>query len=770
MDSPITSPRTTNRAAAGDGEHEAQKPVDAIIESIHVRRDETGWTVLTVSRNGMPESWVGIMPTVHEGLKVRATGEWEDSERWGRRFKVHNLIVQLPEASDPDALARFLAKLVPGIGERIAWRIVDTFGAETVALLEAPDPTKIATVRGVSEAKAAELCEAWNRNSVEGRLLIQLARFSIRGAVAQRVLKRYGGRSVEVCEKEPYLLAIEVEGIGWKTADKIARANNIPLDDLTRIEAGILHTFDTEVAGAGHCYADEGKLLAAASKLLDLGMDKIPDGISALERRGRVVRESGRVYPTGLYLAEKRVAARVARLLVAPAILQRFRTDPMDPLGEVQPELPVPPAERMAEIAEEAIVAFERRTNSQLAPVQKEAVHAAMRHKMLVITGGPGCGKTFLTRAILSAWAAAGFDIGLAAPTGRAAKRLSEATGKPASTIHRFLAFDPKEGRFTRNANNPLEQTALCIDEGSMADLPLAASFLEAVDDGARLVLVGDVDQLPSVGPGAVLRDLIDSGVVPVVRLTQIFRQAEGSRIITNAHRVNRGLVPDRPQGESDFFWVERTTPEHALAITMKIVTDRLATKGISTRDAVVLTPQRRGGCGVRALNKALQAALNPSGPCLTLGKAPEQIVYRVGDRVMQLKNDYQREVFNGDTGWVTRVNPEKTEMVVEIPDADGRPREVVYERKHFEHVVHAYACTIHKYQGSQSKAVVVILLREHFMMLSRQILYTALTRAEKLCVLVGDPEAVRMAVDETRREVRSTTLRERLTEACANQ
>ena len=728
-----------------------------------IHKEETGWTVMIVDRAGMPENWVGVMPRVSEGMSVRATGTMESGGKWGPQFRVQSLIVNMPSASDPDTLSGFLAKLVPGIGERLAWRIVDTLGDATIPALE-NDPDKIATVRGISLEKAKELCAEWQKHSIEGQLIVQLARFGLRGALAKKVLKTFAGRAIEVCEKEPYLLAIEVDGIGWKTADTIAKAVGVPLDSVTRMEAGLLHTFDEKVASRGHCFADQGKLLGHASELLGLGVDKLLTGVEALEQRGRIVRDGAKLYLSGLYRAEVRVAERLARLVVAPAILRRWQPDPMDPMGDGIPEQDVPPDERMGELAADAIDAFERGAGSALADIQRDAVRTAMLRKVLVITGGPGTGKTTCSRALIHALDMAGFDIALAAPTGRAAKRLSEATGRPASTIHRLLEFDPREGRFTRDATRPLEQTAVLIDEVSMLDVALAAHLLEAIDDGARLIFVGDVDQLPSVGPGAVLRDLIESCALPVVRLTQIFRQAEGSRIITNAHRVNRGEMPERNiTGESDFFWIERTEAEGARGIALRVITERLQNRGISTRDAIVISPQKSGVAGVHALNKALQEALNPSGPCLTLGKAPKETVYRVGDRVMQLKNDYERGVYNGDMGWVTMVDGEKTVLAV---DVDGR--EIVYERKHFEHLAHAYACTGHKMQGAQAKAVIVIMLREHFMLLSRSWLYTSLTRGEKLVVLVSDPEAVRMAVSETRRELRNTGLKERLVAACS--
>jgi exodeoxyribonuclease V alpha subunit len=435
------------------------------------------------------------------------------------------------------------------------------------------------------------------------------------------------------------------------------------------------------------------------------------------------------------------------------------RTD----LGEGgEPERASPPEEKLAAFAEEAIASFQQTTGMELAPTQKEAVRMAMRSKVMILTGGPGTGKSATSRAILYAFASAGFDISLCAPTGKAAKRLKEATGFAACTIHRLLGYKPDMG-FQYRAGSPLPRTAVLVDEASMCDVQLFANLLDGLHDGARLVIVGDVDQLPSVGPGAVLRDLIDSGIVPTIRLDQIFRQAQGSQIIVNAHRVNRGLPPvNTDDKDSDFFFIPRTEAASALATTLKIITERLERRGISTRDCMVISPQKRGKVGVDALNESLQAVLNPAGRGLVISER-HGITWREGDPVMQTKNDYEREVFNGETGCINQVDPERNQMLVKVDAGTADERAITYERKHFDNVALAYACTVHKSQGSQMKAVIVIMLNEHYRMLSRALLYTALTRGEKLVVLIADPKAIAIALSETRREVRDTGLRERL-------
>jgi len=775
--------------------------VDAVVVRVRQQRGESGWTVMDVDRAGLPELWVGIMPEMREGLPVRATGKIETHAKFGRQFKVSSIVTRMPEATDPDAVARFLAKLVTGIGDRLARRVVDALGADTIPCLEgtAEQLARVAAVKGVGEERARHLSEQWRKHSVEGQIMISLARFGIRGHIAKRVIKKYGGRSMEVCEKRPYLLALEVDGIGFKTADAIAKVMNTPLDAIDRIEAGIMYSFEETFLSRGHCYAPREAVIEAAAKLLDLDEGIVADGLGPLSEdalaKGRksyvddgyAVVEGDRVFPTALHRAEVRVTSRVVRLLRAPAVMKLHRSDPMadadamldDDVADIgrdvlaamgitapvqrtelgeggEPERPCPPEEKLTAFAEEAIVSFQQTTGMELAPTQKDAVRMAMHSKVMILTGGPGTGKSATSRAILYAFASAGFDISLCAPTGKAAKRLKEATGFAACTIHRLLGYKPDMG-FQYRAGSPLPRTAVLVDEASMCDVQLFASLLDGLHDGARLVIVGDVDQLPSVGPGAVLRDLIDSGIVPTIRLTEIFRQAQGSQIIINAHRVNRGLSPVNTDKDSDFFWIERTEAASALATTLKIITERLERRGISTRECMVISPQKRGKVGVDALNQSLQAVLNPAGRGLVISER-HGITWREGDPVMQTRNDYEREVFNGETGHIAQVDPERNQMLVKVDE-----RDVSYERKHFDNVALAYACTCHKMQGSSAKAVIVIMLNEHYRMLSRALLYTALTRGEKLVVLIADPKAVAIALSETRREARNTGLRERL-------
>lgn len=751
---------------------EAEKPLDAIVT--RVKSFDSGWAILSVERAGMPETWVGMAPDLKEGMPVRATGEWVKHDKFGSQFKFASLIVKMPDAADPGALATFLSRLVPGIGIRMTTHLVEALGADTIPALERNAYDLIGAVKGIRGKHADEhskaLCEEWQKHSVEGQLIVQLARFGIRGSVAKKVVKKYGGRAAQMVAEHPYILAMEVDGIGFKTADVIAKSVGIPHDSTVRMEAGLLYTFEEKVSSRGHCYVYRESLFDHAATLLEIGDGPLSDGLAAGVESGRFILEGAtdnpQIYLAALHRAEVRVAARLARLLTAPAIL-RIRDgmplDDMDFEGEDDPaplREEAPAAEVLAQHAEKAILSFEKQKGMTLAPLQKEAVRLVMREKVFVLTGSPGCGKTSTLLAIISALESAGFDIAMCAPTGMASKRMAQATGRQATTIHRLLGFNPEMG-FTKNAANRLSQSVVICDESSMVTTSLAASLLEAVDDGARFIFVGDVDQLPSIGAGAVLRDVIESEAVPVVRLTQIFRQAEGSRIITNAHRVNRGEMPEKPTGVSDFFWVERNDAEKAANTVIEVVTTKMAGRGFSARDCMVISPQRRGAVGINALNARLQEALNPSGPCITFGKAPHQTIFREGDRVMQTKNDYEREVFNGDTGWIKSVDADKKTMLVRVDE-----RDVLYEKKHFEHVSLAYACTGHKMQGGQSKVIVVVMLREHFMLLSRPWLYTSLTRSEKFCVLIADTAAVATALSETKRELRNTGLKERLRRA----
>jgi exodeoxyribonuclease V alpha subunit len=535
-----------------------------------------------------------------------------------------------------------------------------------------------------------------------------------------------------VVQRSPYRLALEVKGVGFKTADRLAHALGISHDHPERCQAGVIHVLE-ELSEAGHVYVPREELVPRVAQLLEVGEEHIEVALDSLYASERVVLDGRAVYLTYLHRAELDVTAAI----------QRLRSAPVKAIPGV----------------EAAIAAFEKRGNLQLAPSQRRAVELAVSERVAIITGGPGVGKTTIIRAIVSVFQSKRCDVRLAAPTGRAAKRLAEATSHEASTLHRLLEFEPRSADFQRNAERPLEADVVMVDEASMIDLALMRSLLVALPPKARLVIVGDSDQLPSVGPGAVLRDLLDSGIVPTVRLSEVFRQAESSGIVVNAHVILRGEMPetagpDAPSG--DFFIVPRKTPEEAAETVRELVAVRIPRRfGLDPRkDVQVLTPMHRGPAGTAALNEVLQQALNPEGPALDVRGQK----LRLGDKVLQTRNDYDHEVFNGDVGVITAVDPEERKLSVRFDST-----EVVYEEGEIEALTLAYAMSVHKSQGSEYPAVVFPLLTSHFVMLAKSLLYTGVTRARKLCVLVADPKALSLAVSDARREERRTRLAERL-------
>ncbi len=725
--------------------------VEGEVVKVTFENEETGFRVLRVEREGKstPEPWVGVMPVALPGTRVRATGRYEMDSKHGEQLRVETLLVVMPATTA--GVEKYLGSgVIPGVGPAYAKRIVEVFGDRTLTVLD-QEPERMRDVPGLGEKRAASIAKTWAAQKAVGAIMIFLQTHGVSPALATRIHKRFGPRAIDVVSRAPYRLSLDVWGVGFKTADKIARSIGIAADAPERAQAGVLQTLH-DVTARGHVFAPRAVLVPASANMLEQDEDRVELATDALARSKHVVIEDAgedvAVYPTALFEAEVNVAHRLRELLspsANPREIEALRA-------------------RLAAAVEPAIEAFEAGAKVKLAPAQRRAVEEAARNKVLVITGGPGVGKTTIVKAILAVLDRARVESKLAAPTGRAAKRMSEATKRDATTLHRLLDFDPKERRFTRDRKRPIDTGALIVDEASMLDVELANALLSALPDSARLVLVGDVDQLPSVGPGAVLRDLIGSNVVPTVRLTQIFRQAEGSLIVENAHRIQEGLPPqsaDAPEGA--FHIIHRTSGESAAETIQKIVTENIPKRfGLDPRrDVQVLSPMHRGDAGTMALNQRLQAALNPDGPAVSrFGRT-----MRAGDKVMQLKNDVERDVYNGDLGFVTSLDPEARQLSVRF-DED---REVVYEESDLDELTLAYATSIHKSQGSEYPAVVVPLLTEHFVMLSRNLFYTAVTRGKKLVVLVADPRALRMALAETRKEERKTWLAERIRRACAS-
>lgn len=747
------------------------------MERVTYASEASAFRVIKVAVEGRPAlvTVVGSYPPVAAGARVRVRGTLEMDPRHGEQVRAASVTEVAP--STLQGIERYLGSgMIKGIGEAYAKRIVAAFGLDTLKVLD-ETPERLREVEGLGRRRVEAVVEAWKEQRTVREVMVFLQAHGASPGLAVRVFKRYGAKAVAVVSRDPFRLALDVWGVGFRTADRIAAALGIGKDSPVRIQAGLLQVLH-DAGEQGHVYVPAPELFLHGARLLDLDSGdgdlpsdveaKLTSALGALASSRHVAVEGQgptRVFSSALHEAEVRLSTRLRQLLAsAPA--------------------PLPGADA-------AVTAFEAGAGVHLAPEQREAVATAARARVLVITGGPGVGKTTIVRAIVAMFRGAGLEVRLAAPTGRAAKRMTEATGQEAATLHRLLEFEPKKGTFRRGRAAPVEAQALVVDEASMIDLPMADALSAAVADDARLVLVGDVDQLPSVGPGAVLRDLIGSGVIPCVRLTRIFRQARQSLIVENAHRINMGerpLLPEAGDTSGDFFLVERRDPEAARATVVELLKTRIPRRfGLDPVDDVqVLAPMHRGAAGTAALNEALQEALNPGSPGLTRGGR----TLRVGDKVMQLRNDYDRNVWNGDVGKVLRVDPEEERLVVgfdprraatrrsedaptpthphgkeEVPAASFE-REVAYDASTLDELTLAYACSVHKSQGSEYPAVVIPLLTAHFVMLNKNLLYTAVTRGKRLVVLVADPRAVDLALGQVRNDERRTALAERLASA----
>ncbi len=712
---------------------------DAEVLRVTFERDDSTFRVVKLAIAGRkePVTLIGHFPRVAAGAHVRVRGVPEMDKKHGEQVRALAVTELAPRTLQ--GLARYLASgIVRGVGQKTAQRIVDTFGMEALAILD-EHPERLTEVPGVSPAKSERIGKAWREQREMRDVMVMLQGYGVSAALALRIFKRYGATSVTVVREQPYRLAMDVRGIGFSTADKIAQHVGIAKDAPERIQAGLLQALTDATEGGGHTCVVRDEWTQAASTLLG-GAEKpaLEHALRALLLSGHVVEErtlEGSVYFTRtIHAAEVRLALRLRELAAST----------VRPLGDVAALLD----------------RYENARAVRLASAQREAVLRAASAPVLVITGGPGVGKTTVVRALLALFDEARVPVRLAAPTGRAAKRMQEAAGRDAQTIHRLLEFDPRRGMFQRVASRPVEAGAVIVDEASMIDLQLADSLAQAVAPGTRLVLVGDVDQLPSVGPGAVLRDVIASEVAPTVRLTHVFRQGSASLIVENAHLINSGRPPRTSRDPSaDFFVIERREPEAARDTVLELVRERIPRRfGLdSLRDVQVLTPMHRGEAGAAALNDALQAALNPRGPSLVRGAR----TFRVGDKVMQLRNDYDKDVWNGDVGFVSSVDEGEGELSVRFDDGRERP----YSAGDLDDLTLAYACTIHKSQGSEYPAVVVVMLSSHFVMLSRNLLYTAVTRGKRLVVLVSDVRAVSLALERARRGERRSRLADRLRE-----
>lgn len=681
---------------------------------------------------------VGSLLGVPAGARLRVRGRYETNARFGRQFRVAGYTEVAPETLE--GIRRYLGSgLIKGIGPEFAARIVSKFGLHTLEILDA-NPYRIGEVSGIGPVRAESIKRAWAEQRAIRNVMVFLQGHGVSPAFAVRVYKRYGEAAIARVRENPYRLAFDVWGIGFLSADRVASALGIKPDSDVRVEAGVRHVLD-EAGGSGNVYLPRARLVDLTAQRLEVDPALAEAAIDRLARTGDlVVDDTGddtAVYEARLYRAERAVAAGLARLLGAAAA----RVD--------------------LDVAR-AIAWYEKEAGIALAPEQVEAIRQATSRPVVVITGGPGVGKTTIVRGVVAILRRKGLRVALGAPTGRAAKRLQDATGQPAATLHRLLEWRPAEGSFARNRDRPLDADLLVVDESSMLDVLLAADLLAALADGTRLVLVGDVDQLPSVGPGTVLKDVMTSGRVPTVRLTQIFRQAAQSLIVTNAHRIHDGVVPEIGPSPAegpdtrDFFFVEEEDPGRAAALIRDLVVTRLPRRyALDPHDIQVLAPMHRGELGAGNLNRLLQEAMTAGADELRSGTR----VFRRGDRVMQMHNNYDKEVFNGDVGRVLAVKREEHELVIRIDD-----REIIYASDELDELMLAYAATVHKSQGSEYPAVVVPIHTQHYVMLQRNLLYTAVTRGKRLVVLVGTKKAMGIAVRNGGVAARCSRLTARLT------
>lgn len=708
------------------------------VERVTFHSEESGFCVLRVKVKGHRELVIviGSAASITPGEYVECVGTWHNDKSHGLQFKTTHLKVVPP--STLEGIEKYLGSgMVKGIGPHFAKILVKAFGVDVFTVIE-ETPERLLTLPGIGKKRTDKVTAAWSEQKVIREIMVFLQSHGVGTGRAVRIYKTYGDEAIIKVSENPYRLALDIHGIGFKTADVIAGRLGIAPDSLIRAQAGVRHVLQ-EMSGDGHCAAPHDKLIEEAGKLLQIIEATLEEAIHEEIVLENLVQEEIDgvlcLFLAPLHRAEMGVANSIKRILLGKP--------PWGETNEVK-----------------AIPWVEEKTGLTLSGSQKEAVRLALTSKMVVITGGPGVGKTTLVNSILLLVRAKNVNVTLCAPTGRAAKRLSESTGLEAKTIHRLLEFDPQSFGFKRGRDNPLDCDLIVIDESSMVDVTLMNKLLAAVPDDAALMIVGDVDQLPSVGPGSVLADIIDSGAVPTVRLTEIFRQAATSKIIVNAHRINKGEMPlkhDNKDELSDFYFIPAETPEEIHAKLIQVVTERIPKRfGLHpVKDVQVLTPMNRGGLGSHSLNAELQKVLNPKGEpkIIRFGTT-----YSPGDKIIQTVNNYDKEVFNGDIGQILAIDTDESTLKAEY---DGRI--VEYDFGELDEVSLAYATSIHKSQGSEYPAVVIPLAMQHYTLLERNLIYTAVTRGKKLVTIIGQPKALSMAVKNRKSNRRLTNLATRI-------
>ncbi|MEW6139803.1 MAG: ATP-dependent RecD-like DNA helicase [Thermodesulfobacteriota bacterium] len=713
--------------SAGNTRSERLEVLEGVLDRLVYTAEAGDFVVarLVVRGRREPVTIVGSLPSPHAGETLTLRGRWEFDKKFGEQFRFAEVSVSTP--STVKGMEKYLASnLVKGIGPEMASRIVAAFGERTLDVIE-KHPEELLKVSGIGQVRAHKISEAFREQKDIRGVMLFLQTHGVSPTYAFKIFRRYGKEAVEAVSNNPYCLATDIRGIGFRSADRIAGSLGIDARSPLRCQAGVLHILE-EVQGEGHVYLPRGKLVERSRELLGASDQLVERAIEELAARRDIVVEDDRVYPSNMHYKENSVAQRLRDLMTAPRLFPPIRVDA-------------------------AIKWIEGRIGITLSTGQKIAIEKATEYKVLIVTGGPGTGKTTLLRSLIEILEAKKLAIVLAAPTGRAAKRVAEATGREAKTIHRLLEYAPGSGGFQRNASRPLDADVVVVDEASMVDLSLMHNLLSAIPLHGTVLLVGDSDQLPSVGPGDVLADLIRCGKIPIVRLDRVFRQAQNSLIVTNAHLVNSGNMPiDPPEGNtaSDFYWIQKEDPGEILRLVKEVVASRIPERfGFNPIEEIqILSPMRKGTLGTENLNREVRQLLNPSGAPIRGDR------FRVGDRVMQTRNNYDKDVFNGDVGKIVSYDPEWDEAVVEI---DGRP--VTYHISEMDELTLAYAVTVHKAQGSEYNAVVIPLSTQHYVLLRRKLLYTAMTRGKQLVVLVGSARALKLAVDNATEEPRYSAL-----------
>ena len=713
---------------------EPKEYLSGTIERITYHNSENGFCVLRVKVKGYKDlvTITGSVPSISAGEYIKCSGLWHNDRNHGKQFKADFLKSVPPDTLE--GIEKYLGSgLIKGIGPHFAKKLVTAFREKVFEIIE-HQPDLLSTIEGIGKFRAKSICTNWQDQKIIREIMVFLQSHGVGTSRATRIYKTYGDKAIEIVSKNPYQLAKDIRGIGFISADTIAGNLGIAKDSLDRARAGVSHVL-LEATSQGHCGLPKEILIENSQKLLDIERSLIEAAIlEEIKQQGLTLDyldQGITIFLTSYYIYEKQISQILLKLVKLPILLDNC--DVAESITKVEAELSI-----------------------QLASSQKKAIKIASQNRIMIITGGPGTGKTTLVKSLLKVISTKKLKIKLCAPTGRAAKRLSESTGYEATTIHRLLEIDPSSGGFKRDEKNPLFCDYLVVDESSMVDIPLFYSLIKALPPHASLLLVGDVDQLPSVGAGQALKDIIDSGVIPTVHLTEIFRQAADSDIILNAHRVNKGLLPNlTPKEGSDFYFVEAEPGDDIIEKIITMVKERIPKRfGLHPiNDIQLLCPMQRGGAGARSLNTELQKVLNPRS---SEGIAKFGQLFAVGDKVMQTENNYDKEVYNGDIGIIISINVQDQELTIDFYD-----KAVTFDYTDLDQISLAYATTIHKSQGSEYPAVIIPITMQSYMMLRRNLIYTGITRGKKLVVLIGQKKALAMAVRDNKGSRRYSKLRE---------